>query len=368
MKLYKKAKSAIAMLVAVAMMLSVMPIQAFALSASPHTHPVCGKTHTDIGDHTGACAEIEWMPVSTQSELAAMEDSKSYYLANNITVDSMIMLNTITIDLCLNGNVLKYENANTTGTVIRVYKGTLNLCDCSGNNRGTITGGTGPNLGGGGGIDVDSGVFNMYSGSITGNAVGAKNGGGVYVGGTFNMYGGVIAENTAGVGGGVYVNGGLPAGTFKMYGGSITGNNGFSGGGVRNDNQFYVAGAPVISGNTETDTKVSNVELGSSDVITVGTLTDGADIGVTLYSSTGTGVFTSGGAEYADKGYFKSDDSNYVVAVDGNNLKLQEKAMPHSHPVCGDSSCSDNAHAANDSWTAWDGTTAFPEGNVYLPS
>ncbi len=48
------------------------------------------------------------------------------------------------------------------------------------------------------------------------------------------------------------------------------------------------------------------------------------------------------------------------------NQVVTVKAMPHSHPICGDGSCSDNAHAVIDSWTAWDGTTAFPEGNVYL--
>ena len=23
-----------------------------------HTHPICGTTHTDIGDHTGECADV----------------------------------------------------------------------------------------------------------------------------------------------------------------------------------------------------------------------------------------------------------------------------------------------------------------------
>ena len=27
---------------------------------STHTHPICGKSHTDIGDHTGECGDVEW--------------------------------------------------------------------------------------------------------------------------------------------------------------------------------------------------------------------------------------------------------------------------------------------------------------------
>jgi fibronectin type 3 domain-containing protein len=122
----------------------------------------------------------------------------------------------------------------------------------------------------GGGVNVNSGIFTMNGGTISGNtasyALAASpytgGGGGVYVsGGTFTMEGGTINGNTAsgsgsgggsssGGGGGVYVNGG----TFTMEGGTISGNtaiDGVTGGGsvyVRSGN-FTMKGG-TISGNT----------------------------------------------------------------------------------------------------------------------
>ena len=33
-------------------------------SAAEHSHPICGKTHKDIGDHTGSCSAVEWIEVT----------------------------------------------------------------------------------------------------------------------------------------------------------------------------------------------------------------------------------------------------------------------------------------------------------------
>ena len=41
-----------------------------------------------------------------------------------------------------------------------------------------------------------------------------------------------------------------------------------------------------------------------------------------------------------------------------------EAIPPHKHPVCGDDECA--THGDSVTFTAWDGTTAFPAGNVYL--
>lgn len=65
------------------------------------------------------------------------------------------------------------------------------------------------------GIEIDSGVysyFNMYGGTITGNA--ATKGGGVHVGfkGNFTLYGGTITRNTA------TENGGGVHGIFTLGG------------------------------------------------------------------------------------------------------------------------------------------------------
>ena len=35
-----------------------MAVTASASEVPVHSHPVCGKTHTDIGDHTGTCLSL----------------------------------------------------------------------------------------------------------------------------------------------------------------------------------------------------------------------------------------------------------------------------------------------------------------------
>jgi len=93
-------------------------------------------------------------------------------------------------------------------------------------------------VGVGNGVLVDSGTLNFYSGTISGNGVGASTflndaGGGIAVGGTnvatsaaVNMYdGAVITGNVANFGGGVRVGLGTNRyGTFNMYGGVISDN------------------------------------------------------------------------------------------------------------------------------------------------
>ena len=104
----------------------------------------------------------------------------NYYLDGDVTGN--IIVNG-TVNLCLNGHTLSASS----GSVITVESGTLNLYDCSGTNAGKITGGDGEN---GGGILVSGNVLNMYGGTITGNSV-SGDGGGINVSadGRFAMYG-----------------------------------------------------------------------------------------------------------------------------------------------------------------------------------
>ncbi|MCL2765395.1 MAG: hypothetical protein FWD40_08985 [Treponema sp.] len=101
----------------------------------------------------------------------------------------------------------------------------------------------------GGGVFQRSGTFNMYDGLIQGNS--ADNaGGGVGINNvgtqTFNMYGGYIQGNTSAIsGGGVFL-----AGTFNMHGGFIQGNNASqNGGGVLLSGTFNMHGG-FIQGNS----------------------------------------------------------------------------------------------------------------------
>ena len=49
-----------------------------------HTHPICGTTHTDIGDHTGECADVVWTAWDGTSDIDYGDDNTAYvYLSGN---------------------------------------------------------------------------------------------------------------------------------------------------------------------------------------------------------------------------------------------------------------------------------------------
>lgn len=177
-------------------------------------HPVCGKVCT----HTTKHPDVTWKPWSNTSTLP--NDKGNYYLTADVTLKNTWVFdkdNGVALDL--NGKTVSIKTSNKTIESRR----TVTLTDCRGG--GKITNKSSSGLG----VYVDSGTFDMYSGSISGNT--SREGGGVYVsgGGTFNLYGGSISDNNASLeGGGVLVNGG----TFNLYGGSIDMNYSPSYGGV----------------------------------------------------------------------------------------------------------------------------------------
>ena len=209
---------------------------------------------------------------------------------------------------------------------------------------GTISGNSASNNGGG--VHISSGsTFTMTGGSITGNH--NSDGGGVRVEGTgsFTMYGGSITGNSvSGSGGGVYVSAqDSTQGRFAMYGGSITGNNAassFGSGGVCVYGTMTVSGSVRITDNVNRGSKgdngiytggtASNVRLIGRTTITIdGPLTEGSQIGVSLYSNR---IFTSGWSknmsEKTFSSYFTADDSSSTVALENGELKLSN---PHTH-------------------------------------
>lgn len=153
----------------------------------------------DDSEHHG---ESGWQALTvSNTELSG----GNYYLASDIEIDDTITI-TGNVTLCLNGQTLKH--LGDTGSVIRVKQGvTFTLCDCSGNDRGCITGGKGDSsltegntvCGGGIGLEKEA-HFIMLGGTIFGN--GADNGGGIYIGESaiFEMNGGCIINNTVGKG------------------------------------------------------------------------------------------------------------------------------------------------------------------------
>ena len=247
----------------------------------PHIHTICGADTCSL-DHdkdgvTDAHSGIEFIPwngTDTDNSTDGRQlTSGNYYLSSDVTIDSTVMIKG-TVNLCLNGYALKYENENTKGSVIQVNAGaTLNLCDCNGSNSshvitapitgeavtitgGLITGGTGIKYSNeyvGGGIYVlgtmsdkvvTAGIVNQYGGTIAGNITG-RGGGVSVIDGEYAMFGGRIAYNQSSQGGGgVYIYGTnsdssedrYPA-EFCMYGDSRIDYNkakDYAGGGIDN--------------------------------------------------------------------------------------------------------------------------------------
>ena len=228
-------------------------------SAAEHSHPVCGKTHTNIGDHTGTCNDVIWTEV-TQDNVSSdgwltLADGGSYYLGTNIAISNYITI-TGTVNLCLNGHSIT-DNGNL--DIIRINPtGILTLCDCNGDNLthtfrltgqkwdpvdsagsdtievvgGVITHTAGKN---GRGVQINGGTLNLYGGSIIGSQYNDAGGGVCVTKGTFNLYGGHVTRNSGTAGGGVNVGDyyGNNSATFNMYNGTISCNTSdMRGGGV----------------------------------------------------------------------------------------------------------------------------------------
>ena len=342
-----------------------MVVTASASEVPVHSHPVCGKTHTDIGDHTGTCGDVTWTAwngpaANGDTNITYDSNNTAYiYLANNVEIsDALTIPQGHTLYLCLNGH-----DIIRTGNLIQIQEdASFTLCDCKGDkaeygkldsNKGgrvvsfesgkpgtfTMYGGiiTGGNITGnsGGGVFVgDKNTFTMYGGTITGNRA-RYTGGGVVVYGAFNMYGGAITGNSAQEGGG-----GVAAhGTFTMYGGAITDNtcNGsYNGGGVYVKNGTWSTGAITLSGNVQikdnykgsnSNKKPSNIYLDRNKTITVAGPLTGSSIGVTTAAEPGTGsnvTFANSSTNTIATGIFTPDTAGVLVGVaaDGTSAYL----------------------------------------------
>lgn len=243
-----------------------MVVTASASEVQGHSHPVCGKTHIDIGNHTGTCEAVTWTAwngpaANGDTNITYDSNNTAYiYLADNVTTKYSIKVREgKTLYLCLNGkSITKSSKDGTFGGVIVVEEGgKLVLCDCKpSGNEGSITHspgieGRGVRMGGNTyGVDTE---FLMYGGKISGNHVGDDGAGVQIQNATFKMYGGEISDNHVEKAGN-YGGGGVNVysdGTFTMYGGKISGNtvNGNDGGGVAAFNADFKMYGGTITGN-----------------------------------------------------------------------------------------------------------------------
>lgn len=333
-----------------------MVVTASASEVSVHSHPVCGKTHTDIGDHTGTCEAVTWIEWNGNDMDAETRDIQlttgHYYLSDNVTPTSTIHI-VGQVCLCLNGCTLSYSgivssDSDSIGGMILLDDGVvLNICDCKGG--GSIV------------YNYDSSTWrkstilvkgestlNLYGGSVI-----KENGTettavdlNYYAGANFHMYGGKVENrstrnpyNTYAV----YV-GGKPGdqvkrSDVKLYEGEV-GSRGYgirvfiaspsilvAGGKIESDNtaiavgdaSLTLQGKPIIK-TTEDDSAA--IKVGSNNIKVEDSFAPTSPVSVENTSE----MF--GTASSADKAqYFTSFESGKFVAYDNGTLKFTACAI-----------------------------------------
>ena len=314
-------------------------LAAFALPQANHTHCVCGG-NGDVNGHEHDTAGTEW---TEWTKTDALPDSASnYYLTQSVSGSWTVPKGKV--NLCLNGQTIS-------GSITVGSGASLTLTDCSDSGRvqggvlvnggkfelysGTITGGVQV---GKKSADYKTGSsFTMYGGAITGN----EDYGGVFLVGTtnhtnppsFTMHGGTISDNTAGAsdggGGGVYVG---EKCSFTMDGGTITDNTATAG----NGGGIYIhfnAGSVSISNATITDNKApatGNTRYGHGGGIYSERGVTVKNVTITGNNSTyeGGGIYGKGAITLTDATV--TDNSQYDVYYDGKETTTPELTVSGS--------------------------------------
>lgn len=333
-----------------------MVVTASASEVQEHSHPVCGKTHTDIGDHTGTCEPVTWIEWNGNDMDAETGDIQittgHYYLSDNVTPTSTIHI-VGQVCLCLNGCTLSYsglvssDSDSIGGMILLDDRAVLNICDCKGG--GSIV------------YNYDSSTWrkstilvkgestlNLYGGSVI-----KENGTettavdlNYYAGANFHMYGGKVenrstrnAYNTYAV----YV-GGKPGdqverSDVKLYEGEV-GSRGYgirvfnvspsilvAGGKIESDNtaiavgdaSLTLQGKPIIK---TTEDASAAIKVGSNNIKVEDSFAPTSPVSVEDTSE----MF--GTASSADKAqYFTSFESGKFVAYDNGTLKFTACAI-----------------------------------------
>ncbi len=148
--------------------------------------------------------ELFWTGISEVNEIIG---NGNYYLTENIVLTTDLNINE-SVNLCLNGYKIDVSDAGGLKAVKVSEGGMLNICDCSGDDRGMITSSRDTST------IFNNGKLNLYSGSLHRNVDDTtcivKN----ETNAEMNMYGGKIYGTTIGI---------KTKGLFNIYGGSITG-------------------------------------------------------------------------------------------------------------------------------------------------
>lgn len=337
-----------------------MVVTASASEVQEHSHPVCGKTHTDIGDHTGTCGDVTWTAwngpaANGDTNITYDSNNTAYiYLANNVEIeDALTIPRGHTLYLCLNGKTISYRGegiyaSNGGGLIYIAGGGALTICDCQ--NTGCIKYEKAQSS------DQIStihswGTLNLYGGTISrmntnnsGHAIRTRSTS------KFNMYGGTVSND--GTTSALYLED-----DTNIYGGEITCTNGR---GIQTSGiNLLVAGGTISAGKKEAIDLSSTVLTlsGQPTITSAGTDSAVIDAGaniikiadsfapahcISVSKSGDNDTFAEpveGGASLADKAqYFTSFENGKFVAYDSaaNTLNLTTCAITQQ-PTSGNS-------------------------------
>ena len=326
----------------------------------PHSsHCLCVGGDLGMAEHT--CTEItEWKELTldelTVSELSSdrlmIKESGNYYLAYDMKLGATIdILNNQNITICLNGCTLESGSRG-----INVV-GELNITDCDG--TGKVVSNYAYN---GGCIKLsNSGLFNLYAGTLSNKATAETGGavvvvstdalGGSYVNGTpgtkqetvFNMYGGKLSGGkTSGSGGNINLF--HENCYFNMYGGVIENGTATNlGGNIRSNNEVQLLGGKITGGSASKGDDVyyygGNLVLGGK--LEIGQLTIPSGMTITIHAAglttaapiqvvAGEGVFATN-VQSDLSGCFKASGLDVVYDSEAKTLSL---VAPTHDPHC----------------------------------
>ncbi len=281
-----------------------------------HAHCVCvGSDH--IVDHA-ACTQIDWEPLpAVVDNKITIQYSGHYYMTKNAAA-SLEIQEGLEVSVCLNGYFLYGRQPITVGQNV-----TLNICDHVG--TGAVYSNKDDN--GGYAIKVNGGIVNFYSGVLSGKnyTSGILNRSVLLTSGQFNMYGGKICDGSlidSKNGGNVLIQ----SGTFTMLGGTITGGQVTNG---KGSDLYVSAGAALVLGG---DAKAGNVYIATGADMDFHESFTTASACVELEDMT-----MHLGVGNAKENYAQtiiSQNEDYEVAYDVQQMSLYLKSLGHRHCIC----------------------------------
>ncbi len=359
--------------------------------STKHQHCLCAAAAQGC-DHE----KQVWIPWENSTLLPST--SGNYYLTVDVTLSTALELAGDTdVKICLNGFTITADgpegkSADRIVGLKENAKFTVTDCTATVDAEGNYTAGklTGGSLSGimlrtqsvqaqfnmyggiltgnkaatsGGAVCVQgTGTFNLYGGEISGNEA-AENGGAFYVdGAAVNVYGGTIKNNTAGgIGGGIYAKG---EAAITLAGGEISGNSAAQAGGVYAGGKCQlvsVEGAPVVTDNTAAGV-ASNLYLSGDRVMTLGKLTEGAELGIT---AEGSPRAVSEETKQDCSAYFTADNEKQTVQFREDGKLWLDAYTDHFHCLC--AAKAKGCDHTDMKWYPWESTTSLPtSGNYYL--